>query len=82
MGRRGFRVSRRFRGMFRLVLVFNFFFCGLCEYHLIFVFQSHTGHRPFQCSICQQNFSEAATLQQHTRRHTQESERSCIIFFT
>ncbi|EKM49933.1 uncharacterized protein PHACADRAFT_166508 [Phanerochaete carnosa HHB-10118-sp] len=35
--------------------------------------QSHTGHRPFQCSICQQNFSEAATLAQHMRRHTQES---------
>lgn len=35
--------------------------------------QSHTGHRPFQCQICQQNFSEAATLQQHMRRHTQES---------
>lgn len=38
------------------------------------VFQSHTGHRPFQCKICQQYFSEAATLQQHMRRHTQESE--------
>lgn len=38
--------------------------------------QSHTGHRPFQCSICQQNFSEAATLQQHMRRHTQERTSS------
>ncbi|KAI0923843.1 hypothetical protein AcW1_006688 [Taiwanofungus camphoratus] len=35
--------------------------------------QSHTGHRPFQCKICSQNFSEAATLAQHMRRHTQES---------
>lgn len=40
--------------------------------------QSHTGHRPFQCQICQQNFSEAATLQQHMRRHTQESEPSAF----
>jgi hypothetical protein len=40
--------------------------------------QSHTGHRPFQCEVCKQNFSEAATLQQHMRRHTQESE--CIPF--
>ncbi|TFK39991.1 hypothetical protein BDQ12DRAFT_629145 [Crucibulum laeve] len=39
--------------------------------------QSHTGHRPFQCSICQQNFSEAATLQQHMRRHTQEKPYLC-----
>ncbi|KAF9453541.1 hypothetical protein P691DRAFT_658371 [Macrolepiota fuliginosa MF-IS2] len=36
--------------------------------------QSHTGYRPFQCPECLQNFSEAATLQQHIRRHTQESE--------
>ncbi|KDR80536.1 hypothetical protein GALMADRAFT_90910 [Galerina marginata CBS 339.88] len=39
--------------------------------------QSHTGHRPFQCNICQQNFSEAATLQQHIRRHTQEKPYVC-----
>ena len=35
--------------------------------------QSHTGHRPFQCQTCGQYFSETATLQQHMRRHTQES---------
>ncbi|TFK71603.1 hypothetical protein BDN72DRAFT_425210 [Pluteus cervinus] len=39
--------------------------------------QSHTGHRPFQCQLCQQNFSEAATLQQHMRRHTQEKPYVC-----
>ncbi|THU99094.1 hypothetical protein K435DRAFT_719959 [Dendrothele bispora CBS 962.96] len=39
--------------------------------------QSHTGHRPFQCKLCQQNFSEAATLQQHMRRHTQEKPYVC-----
>ncbi|KAI0793937.1 hypothetical protein C8Q74DRAFT_544575 [Fomes fomentarius] len=39
--------------------------------------QSHTGHRPFQCSVCSQNFSEAATLAQHMRRHTQEKPYVC-----
>ncbi|KAF8449054.1 hypothetical protein L210DRAFT_2643774 [Boletus edulis BED1] len=39
--------------------------------------QSHTGHRPFQCQVCNQNFSEAATLQQHMRRHTQEKPYVC-----
>ncbi|PCH44200.1 hypothetical protein WOLCODRAFT_138823 [Wolfiporia cocos MD-104 SS10] len=39
--------------------------------------QSHTGHRPFHCKICQQNFSEAATLAQHMRRHTQEKPYVC-----
>lgn len=39
--------------------------------------QSHTGHRPFQCQVCQQNFSEAATLQQHMRRHTHEKPYVC-----
>ncbi|KAF9531789.1 hypothetical protein CPB83DRAFT_848739 [Crepidotus variabilis] len=41
--------------------------------------QSHTGHRPFQCTICQQYFSEAATLQQHIRRHTQEKPYVCDV---
>jgi hypothetical protein len=40
---------------------------------IVFRLQSHTGHRPFQCKVCKQNFSEAATLQQHMRRHTLES---------
>ncbi|KAL1943110.1 hypothetical protein VTO73DRAFT_4781 [Trametes versicolor] len=39
--------------------------------------QSHTGHRPFQCSVCSQHFSEAATLAQHMRRHTQEKPYTC-----
>ncbi|KAF8075003.1 hypothetical protein FPV67DRAFT_1409330 [Lyophyllum atratum] len=39
--------------------------------------QSHTGHRPYQCKMCQQYFSEAATLQQHMRRHTQEKPYVC-----
>ncbi|OCH84736.1 hypothetical protein OBBRIDRAFT_815353 [Obba rivulosa] len=39
--------------------------------------QSHTGHRPFQCTVCAQNFSEAATLAQHMRRHTQEKPYVC-----
>ncbi|TBU60962.1 hypothetical protein BD310DRAFT_814300 [Dichomitus squalens] len=39
--------------------------------------QSHTGHRPFQCTLCGQSFSEAATLAQHMRRHTQEKPYAC-----
>ncbi|KAF9652277.1 hypothetical protein BDM02DRAFT_3069696, partial [Thelephora ganbajun] len=39
--------------------------------------QSHTGHRPHQCEVCQQCFSEVATLQQHMRRHTQEKPYEC-----
>ncbi|KAG7093607.1 hypothetical protein E1B28_007272 [Marasmius oreades] len=39
--------------------------------------QSHTGHRPYQCAVCQQNFSEVATLQQHMRRHTREKPYVC-----
>lgn len=35
--------------------------------------QSHTGHKPFVCDICKQTFSEAATLQQHVRRHSKDS---------
>jgi hypothetical protein len=39
----------------------------------------HTGHKPFQCKLCKQHFSEAATLQQHMRRHTQESMCSTAL---
>ncbi|KDQ13064.1 hypothetical protein BOTBODRAFT_112088 [Botryobasidium botryosum FD-172 SS1] len=39
--------------------------------------QSHTGHRPFHCTQCEQCFSEAATLQQHLRRHSQEKPYAC-----
>ncbi|KAL0953691.1 hypothetical protein HGRIS_004886 [Hohenbuehelia grisea] len=39
--------------------------------------QTHTGHRPFQCKVCNQHFSEAATLQQHMRRHTHEKPYKC-----
>ncbi|KAG6916127.1 hypothetical protein DXG01_008358 [Tephrocybe rancida] len=39
--------------------------------------QTHTGHRPHQCKVCQQYFSESATLQQHMRRHTQEKPYTC-----
>lgn len=36
--------------------------------------QSHTGHRPFVCEVCEQAFSEAAPLAAHMRRHAQESK--------
>ncbi|GJJ11288.1 hypothetical protein Clacol_005520 [Clathrus columnatus] len=39
--------------------------------------QSHTGYRPFKCELCDQYFSEAATLQQHRRRHTKEKPFIC-----
>lgn len=38
--------------------------------------QSHTGHRPFVCPVCEQAFGEAAPLAAHMRRHAQESEQS------
>ena len=47
--------------------------CAFSTFKVIEVLQMHTGHKPFQCKLCKQHFSEAATLQQHMRRHTQES---------
>jgi uncharacterized Zn-finger protein len=40
--------------------------------------QSHTGHKPFVCPLCSQTFSEAATLQQHVRRHSTDSTCSLL----
>lgn len=39
--------------------------------------QTHTGHRPFACDICQKRFSEANTLAQHKRVHTREKPYKC-----
>ncbi|TYJ51545.1 hypothetical protein B9479_007883 [Cryptococcus floricola] len=39
--------------------------------------QSHIGHKPFVCGVCQQSFSEAAPLTAHMRRHAQEKPFKC-----
>lgn len=39
--------------------------------------QSHTGHRPFVCSVCSQSFSEAAPLAAHMRRHADDKPFVC-----
>ncbi|WVO14723.1 hypothetical protein L204_102361 [Cryptococcus depauperatus] len=39
--------------------------------------QSHTGHKPFVCGVCDQAFSEAAPLTAHMRRHAQEKPFKC-----
>ncbi|WVQ77381.1 hypothetical protein IAR50_007066 [Cryptococcus sp. DSM 104548] len=39
--------------------------------------QSHIGHKPFVCGVCQQSFSEAAPLTAHMRRHAQEKPFRC-----
>jgi len=36
--------------------------------------QSHIGHKPYICDVCDQAFSEAAPLAAHKRRHAQESK--------
>ena len=72
-----FRASKRYLDTCRRVLSIP---CKYVYYIADSHRQSHTGHRPFQCEVCLQNFSEAATLQQHMRRHTQESELVSIRF--
>nr|XP_019049006.1 hypothetical protein I302_02786 [Kwoniella bestiolae CBS 10118]OCF27936.1 hypothetical protein I302_02786 [Kwoniella bestiolae CBS 10118] len=39
--------------------------------------QSHTGHKPFVCGVCDQAFSEAAPLSAHMRRHAQQKPFKC-----
>lgn len=41
--------------------------------------QSHTGHKPFICEVCDQAFSEAAPLAAHMRRHNEEKPFICEV---
>lgn len=39
--------------------------------------QTHTGDKPYQCSICKKRFSEANIMAQHMRIHTGEKPFKC-----
>lgn len=39
--------------------------------------QKHSGYKPHVCSVCQERFAEATSLQQHMRRHTHEKPYVC-----
>ncbi|KAG8827233.1 zinc-finger protein [Serendipita sp. 401] len=39
--------------------------------------QKHTGYKPHTCSVCNERFAEATSLQQHMRRHTRERPYVC-----
>ena len=47
-------------------------------FSFFFFWQKHSGFKPQVCSVCQERFAEMTSLQQHMRRHTQESGyRAC-----
>nr|XP_054932131.1 gastrula zinc finger protein XlCGF8.2DB-like isoform X2 [Dermacentor andersoni] len=60
-------------------------YCNLCPYvarssptlrqHLL----THTGERPFECTICLARFAQVATLSNHMRRHSGEKPYQCAI---
>ncbi|KAI9008138.1 hypothetical protein BC832DRAFT_530221 [Gaertneriomyces semiglobifer] len=39
--------------------------------------QTHTGDKPYQCTICKQRFSESGIMTQHMRTHTGERPYKC-----
>ncbi|KAI8914755.1 hypothetical protein DFJ77DRAFT_463189 [Powellomyces hirtus] len=39
--------------------------------------QTHTGDKPYQCTVCNQRFSESGIMTQHMRTHTGERPYKC-----
>ncbi|KAK9759600.1 zinc-finger protein, partial [Basidiobolus ranarum] len=39
--------------------------------------QTHTGDKPFQCTVCEKRFSESSIMTQHMRIHTGEKPFKC-----
>jgi len=51
-----------------------------CSGIILTMMQKHSGFKPHICNVCQEKFAETTSLQQHMRRHTQESECAYNIF--
>ncbi|KAJ3165631.1 hypothetical protein HK101_000196 [Irineochytrium annulatum] len=41
--------------------------------------QTHTGDKPFECTVCHQRFSDESGLPQHMRTHTGEKPFKCVV---
>ena len=61
------------------LIMTSLFFYQKTNDDVTYIFQVHTGERPYSCKICSRSFSHSTALKLHLRMHTGEKPHTCKL---